>query len=498
MMKNALLVFLVLALTVPTSYCQDSYEPNSEIGDATDVEFGQMVSADISPARDVDFYKIYADSSGILELELEAVPEDMRARIDIYGKNGNWITRKDATNPGDLLTFERDVAGPGVYYVAILDLEGMAHSGAYSIKFGFEPTPDTNEPNDVIGDSTWIWSGQIINGYISPSGDVDFYEFYADHSGILRLEFLEVPEDMRTRVDIYDKNGNWITRKDASNSGDSMIFEKDIAGPGDYYMAVLDLEGKAHSAGYSFEFEFEEALDLNESNDVIGDATHIEFDQILENYISPAGDVDFYKFCVDHSGILRADLFEVPEDMRARIDIYGKNFNWITRKDATNPGDSLTFEKGLSGPGCYYAAVSDLQKEAHSAGYSIEFAFDEAPDTNEPNDVIGDAADTELGESVEGYICPGGDVDFYKIYVSSPGILQMGLEEVPEDMRARIDLYGKNFNWIARKDASNPGDSVTFERGVQGPEVYYVAISDLNGGAHVVEYSLDLALQISA
>jgi hypothetical protein len=48
--------------------------------------------------------------------------------------------------------------------------------------------------------------------------------------------------------------------------------------------------------------------------------------------------------------------------MKARIDLYGKNFNWMTRKDASNPGDPIILESDLGGAGVYYLAISDLAK----------------------------------------------------------------------------------------------------------------------------------------
>jgi hypothetical protein len=110
-------------------------EPNDQIGDATEIKFGSpvMVKGQITPAGDVDFYKFYVDTSGILQVKLDAVPEDMKARIDLYGKNFNWITRKDASNPGDSITLEKDLSGPGWHYIAILDLDGKAHSEEYSM-----------------------------------------------------------------------------------------------------------------------------------------------------------------------------------------------------------------------------------------------------------------------------------------------------------------------------------------------------------------------------
>jgi hypothetical protein len=129
---------------------------------------------------DGDNYKFHVNSSGILQVKLEEVPSDMRTRIDLYGKSFNGITRKDATNAGDTVTLEIDIANPGWYYIGISDLDGLAHN-------------------------------------------VDF---------------------------------NWITRKDATNAGDTVTLEIDITNPGWYYIGISDLDGLAHNVEYAFKVLF--------------------------------------------------------------------------------------------------------------------------------------------------------------------------------------------------------------------------------------------------
>ena len=353
------------------------------------------------------------------------------------------------------------------------------------------------EPNDLIGDANEIKfaSPVFVKGQITPAGDVDFYKFYVDTPGILQVKLDDVPSNMRSRIDLYGKNFNWITRKDASNAGDAITLQKDISGPGWHYFAISDLGRKVHTDEYSFEANFEPAQDPNEPNSVVGDATEIELGQTVQGYVCPVDDVDFYKFHVDTSGILQVKLDNVPSDLRSRIGLYGKNFNWITRKDASNAGDAITLEKDILGPGWHYFAISDLDRKAHSIEYSFDPIFNSAPDPNEPNNVVGDATKIEFGQTVHGYICPVDDVDFYMLYVDTSGILQVELNNVSSDMRSRIDLYGKNFNWITRKDASNAGDAITLEKDISGSGWHYFAISDLDRKAHYKGYSFKATLR---
>jgi hypothetical protein len=351
--------------------------------------------------------------------------------------------------------------------------------------------PET-EPNNQIGDSNEIEfaSPAGVKGLIAPAGDMDFFKFYTESAGMLEVQIRQVPDQMRTRIDIYGKNMNWRTRKDASNPGDEITILVDIPGPGLGYMAISDLDGKAHSTEYSLVADFVPAIDDGEPNDQVGDSKEIVFDQAISSCICPVDDVDFYKFYVDSAGIMTINFDQVPDDMKTRVDLYSKNFNWITRKDASNAGDLLIMEVDLSGPAAYYLAVSDLDRRARSNQYIFQPGFLPAPDSYEPNDQVGDASDVGLGQTLTGYICPKNDADIYKIWVDAAAVLEVSLDKVPNDMRSRIDLYGKNFNWITRKDASNPGDAITLEKGLEGPGYYYIGISDLDAKAHDQEYQM--------
>jgi hypothetical protein len=156
----------------------------------------------------------------------------MKTRIDIYGKDFNWRTRKDASNPGDQIALLVDVPGAGQGFIAISDLDRKAHSSDYAFVADFSPAKDDAEPNDQAGDSTEIDFGQAVSAHICPVDDVDFYKLYVDSAGIMTVKFDQVPADMKTRIDMYNKNLNWITRKDASNAGDAITLEADLPGPG--------------------------------------------------------------------------------------------------------------------------------------------------------------------------------------------------------------------------------------------------------------------------
>jgi len=346
--------------------------------------------------------------------------------------------------------------------------------------------------NNQIGDSAQVSPGQSISQTISPAGSSNFYEFQLDSSGIVKLKLENVPKDMRPYLSLFDKNMASISEKSASNPGDTLALEKDVQGPGWFYIEVKDNQGKAYSEPYNLLVDFEPAPDQYEPNPNFFRAADVKSDEDINAYICPSGDEDFYKIFVDTSGIFKLKMDGVPEDMKAGLQLYDKSFgNEIAYVQASNPGDKVSLEKDVQGPGWFFIKVRDADGKAHSEPYNLLVAFEPAPDQYEPNSNFYRASEITQGQTITAYICPSGDEDFYKFYMGSSGIVKLNMGSVPEDMKAGLQLYDKSFgNEIAYAQASNPGDKVSLEKDVQGPGWFYIKVRDADGKAHSKPYTL--------
>ena len=317
---------LILLLTSCCVHGQDIYEPNNQLGDATGIDLNQSIRGSIFPAQDVDSYGFDLKSPGILKVSLESVPVDMRPRISLYGKNFNGITNKDASNAGDTVTLEIDVAEPGRYYIAVSDLNSKSYDVEYSFNVTFEPVADSMEPNNQLGDATGIDLNQSIRGSIFPAQDVDSYGFDLKSPGILKVSLESVPVDMRPRISLYGKNFNGITNKDASNAGDTVTLEIDVAEPGRYYIAVSDLNSKSYDVEYSFNVIPES---MSDEKGKIEDATKQEGTKTSID--STKTSISYLEANITHSG------FDFSEGTAGEYPTYdGETINWQP-DGATNP-----------------------------------------------------------------------------------------------------------------------------------------------------------------
>jgi len=242
---------------------------------------------------------------------------------------------------------------------------------------------------------------------------------------------------MRPYLGLYDKNMGTVSEKSASNPGDTLTQEKDLKGPGWFYIEAKDIDGKAHSVPYALKVAVESAPDQYDPNPNYFRAAQIMQGQSIIAYICPSGEDDFYKIFVNTSGILKLKLDIAPKDMRAGLELRDKTFSQIAYASASNPGDKVNLEKDVQGPGWFYIKVQDVDGKAHSEPYSLKASFEAAPDQYDPNPNFFRAAEVKPGQTINAYICPGGEEDFYKFYMGPQGIVKLKLDIVPKDIEGR-------------------------------------------------------------
>lgn len=224
---------------------------NDQLGHASVIVSGQAVKQGITPAGSSNWYKFHAGANGIISVDVEGVPSDMRPDVTLHDKNFNSFAEKSATNPGDKLSFKNDIPMPGWVYVSVKDADGKAHSEPYTLTVSFDAVQDPYDPNNVLGDAAEITPGTAIKAGICPHGELDWYKLQANSGGIISVNVNAVPKDMRPGVSLYDKNFNRFEDKQATNAGDSLSFDKDLPAPGWAYVAIYDADGKAHSDPYT-------------------------------------------------------------------------------------------------------------------------------------------------------------------------------------------------------------------------------------------------------
>jgi len=189
----------------------------------------------------------------------------------------------------------------------------------------------------------------------------------------------------------------------------------------------------------------------SEPNNSFGDANLMAAPGQVRGRISPAGDEDWYTFSVGQQGELQFTVTGVASDFAIAVRVWNSERDPMT--DWFRPlakGSDTTGVIDLAAPGRYSLEVAANEGGATSEQpYTLQLAFTAAADPFEPNNAFGPAALLTVGQPVQAYILPAGDVDWYDVAVDHQGELQVAITKVPPKMAINVRIWNANKEYIS-------------------------------------------------
>jgi hypothetical protein len=145
------------------------------------------------------------------------------------------------------VTLPADVSGDSVQLVVVAP---GGESAPHAMKIDHTPPVQEKEPNNGFKQAQPVALGQVVQGTISSSQDVDLFRFAgkAGQKVVLEVHAARYGSPLDSVLTLFDSKGNILeTNDDIEGSTDSRI-ESTLPAAGDYYVSVSD----AHDQGASF------------------------------------------------------------------------------------------------------------------------------------------------------------------------------------------------------------------------------------------------------
>lgn len=253
-----------------------------------------------------------------------------------------------------------------------------------------------------------------------------------------------------------------------------------------YFLTENDIDGNLVSTDI-LSFTTEEQLvdpDNNEPNNDFANATNWEIPGNITGYIFPGTDPDYFRCTIpEYAGTFTITLTPpANQGLNLRLDAYDHNFNLIQSSDATGNNGTETMELTSPTPGNYYFLVRDVNESGSgTAPYTLQGEITLAdPDPNEDNNTFATATNLNIPGSIEGYIYPANDPDYFVISVpdSVDTLTVLGTPPTNGNLDLVIDLYNSQQSLV--QSSNQTGTNMQEVLSVLSPQqgTYYIRISD--------------------
>lgn len=505
--------------------CNDNLnEPNDEVAQSTELILNttqiSSTSTDglISSESDRDYYRVYLDQAGTLEIDLSNLPKD----YDISVLNSAFQTVGIGWNGGTTLENVTITvpAGGDNYFILVSGFgSNFDCNQTYELSLSWNPNGqscngDIYEPNNTLlqaetsalsdlGNNTN--SNVEITATIHEAKDVDYYQVDLNQKGSLTIRLDNLP--FNCDLYLYNQYGILVDFSADFYLTDEFIYlVKTSDTPESYYLSVVNaFDDFSCSQSYTMKVEWE--VDnfiplpspcndlLYEPNPSLAMADISAFGSMststsvsASGLISSETDDDYYRLSLSGEGLLNVVLNNLPADYT--LVLYNDGGQVIDQSNFFGlVTESLSFTKTSATTSIYYLRVYGA-----NGSFNCSFSYDllvswtgvsntQCPDPYEPDNSLAQASTFFNGPLtnvryneviVDRHINSPVDVDYYRLRAPGEGSYRINLSNYFTDHE--LHLLDANGNLI--DDGNRPGfDSYVFyNKSGSNPEVFYLKV----------------------
>jgi hypothetical protein len=461
-------------------------EPNYSYQQATSLKPGKTGVGTMKNSKDAHWWRLDVPAEGVLSAKLGGI-RDIDFVISAYDKDRRELVRVDETTVGG----DEQVLGlgvsPGVYYLTVSNKNPAANNPTqeYSLVTKLEASAGRErQPNYTALTAQPIEAGGVVRGWYWPTRNLlsddpnaqgvdHWFSVDVQRQGLFLLN-VDVSEVAKVDpiLEVYDTNAYKLVTVDQGGIGEGESLRNfGVRGPAKYLLRLRSKYDNAGNADVPFDLMTEllpyQGRTEFEPNNQRSDATPFEADSI-QGTIAPAGDTDWYKVSIatDAKYLLRAELTGVPGmDLILTLkDTLGNDLLVVDNAPKEQP-EVLT-GYGVT-KGDYYLVVSEKtgKKSDSRDPYTLSKKLIpwQAGLEWEPNDSTATVQALKVGDSVDGYFAPKGDVDWYEFNVYQKGVVELDLTGVI-NVAPTVTLFDQEYKPLASASAAKPGDPVVLTR----------------------------------
>ncbi len=292
----------------------------------------------------------------------------------------------------------------------------------------------------------WVWE------YICPSGDVDWWQFYADASQEITIHLGNMPQAPPADYDLFliSPSGGQIASSELFGASKDEYIHLTVYQAGNYRVLV---RGKgvadwSNKTPYQLSVETQYVcIDPNDAGDTYSTASPIQpsipqanIQHVTYGYICPQGDEDLYKFEVSggQNVLVTAKLTELPADYN--LYLYGPTGTFLGQSTNAGTADELILYAAINQPGTYRVHVQGATWSSyHSQSYKLEVSL-----TGTADMIVQGIEVTQAIQDLNNTVpLVAGKPAIARVYVGAGGIVHGPISGVTVQLKAYEMAWGQ-------------------------------------------------------
>ena len=211
------------------------------------------------------------------------------------------------------------------------------------------------EPNETLATGAAISSGVTNSAAISTSTDIDYYKITISATSNMVYNLVG-PSGVDYDLFIYNSAGTQLGSSESGTATETVTLNNQAAGT--YYIKVFGYNGANSATCYTIKATAttvtgcQSSYDVSTNGTTAGAAT-IPFNTNITGLISPAADVDDYKFVITTGGTITVTLTTLPGDYDIKLLNSAGTQVGISQNGSTT-SESISY---TAAAGTYYVSV---------------------------------------------------------------------------------------------------------------------------------------------
>ncbi len=457
----------------PGASAQEADQP----GDAsTQATLSGNVDGEISPAGDVDWYRLQVEQGQRYNLALAGIENAEGQALDpmlsIYDAQGNQLAFNDDAEGSLNSALRYTPQASGEVFVEARAFNGEA-TGAYRLGVSSEAVPPDDVGNDANTNGR-VAVGRTANGNIEYEGDFDWYRFSARTGNRYTISLAGAGEnglgDPLLRV--VDGEGNELASNDDAEGSLNSQLEFIPRANGNVF-----IEARGYGDGYTGRYEINVTA-ARLPRDGVGNNNRtggrISLGQTVDGTLDFPSDTDWYRIRLEEGQSYHFTLNAAGDSAIGDplLQLYGADGEAIAIDDDGGDGLNSYLEFTAPSTGNYFIEARGFGDDA-TGGYALTAHAGDVPGSVET-----DASLSAEGDYREGVLSPAGDKDWYRVELTEGQGLRIAMDTFVGAPDALSDpylvLHGPDGVEIVRDDDGGEGLNAWLEYQATAAGAYYI------------------------